>query len=173
MFSEEKTTVDKSLISLRNKILAISVIDEKLAVPDDLANDIITLWKDEGIQKTFALRDYFLLPDHCDYFMSRKEAIMDENYVPTFEDYLRMRQRTTGVILTKFEVETATGLSFVFEFTDVGGQRSERRKWMTLMKESIDCILFVVAISEYNQITKHYEWMKHLECLTTCQNTHF
>jgi hypothetical protein len=33
---------------------------------------------------------------------------------------------------------------------DVGGQRSERRKWIAAF-EGVLCVLFVVAISEYNQ----------------------
>jgi len=34
---------------------------------------------------------------------------------------------------------------------DVGGQRSERRKWIHCF-ECVTCIIFLVAISEYDQV---------------------
>ncbi len=43
------------------------------------------------------------------------------------------------------------GMSLAFRMIDVGGQRSERRKWIHCF-ENVDAILFVVAISEYNQV---------------------
>jgi hypothetical protein len=33
---------------------------------------------------------------------------------------------------------------------DVGGQRTERKKWIHLF-ENVTCVLFLVAISEYDQ----------------------
>lgn len=38
-----------------------------------------------------------------------------------------------------------------FKIIDVGGQRSERRKWIHCF-EDVNAVLFVVAISEYNQV---------------------
>lgn len=34
---------------------------------------------------------------------------------------------------------------------DVGGQRSERRKWLNCF-ENVNLILFVLAVSEYDQV---------------------
>ena len=34
---------------------------------------------------------------------------------------------------------------------DVGGQRSERKKWIHCF-DNVDCVLFVVAMSEYDQM---------------------
>ena len=34
---------------------------------------------------------------------------------------------------------------------DVGGQRSERKKWIHCF-DNVDCVLFVVAMSEYDQV---------------------
>ncbi len=36
---------------------------------------------------------------------------------------------------------------------DVGGQRSERKKWLHCF-ESVDAVLFVVAMSEYDQVLR-------------------
>ena len=40
---------------------------------------------------------------------------------------------------------------FVFRMVDVGGQRSERRKWIHCF-ENVTSIIFLVALSEYDQI---------------------
>ena len=37
-----------------------------------------------------------------------------------------------------------------FVFIDVGGQRSERKKWMKMLKDSINAVVYVVAISEFD-----------------------
>lgn len=34
---------------------------------------------------------------------------------------------------------------------DVGGQKSERKKWIHCF-DNVDCVLFVVAMSEYDQV---------------------
>ena len=34
---------------------------------------------------------------------------------------------------------------------DVGGQRSQRKKWIHCF-DDVDCVLFVVALSEYDQV---------------------
>ena len=40
---------------------------------------------------------------------------------------------------------------FTFRMVDVGGQRSERRKWIHCF-ENVTSVMFLVAISEYDQI---------------------
>jgi hypothetical protein len=41
--------------------------------------------------------------------------------------------------------------SSTYRVVDVGGQRSERKKWIQCF-EGVDTILFLVAISEYDQL---------------------
>ena len=40
---------------------------------------------------------------------------------------------------------------FLFRMVDVGGQRSERRKWIHCF-ENVTSIIFLVALSEYDQV---------------------
>jgi hypothetical protein len=42
-------------------------------------------------------------------------------------------------------------LTIIFRMVDVGGQRSERRKWIHCF-ENVTSIIFLVALSEYDQI---------------------
>ena len=41
--------------------------------------------------------------------------------------------------------------SLVFNMFDVGGQRSQRKKWIHCF-DDVDCVLFVSALSEYDQV---------------------
>lgn len=78
--------------------------------------------------------------------MGSIKRISAENYVPTENDIVRCRVRTTGIIETKLEIEGRT-----FSLVDVGGQRSERKKWMHCF-EDITAVLFCVGLSEYDQV---------------------
>ena len=40
---------------------------------------------------------------------------------------------------------------FIFSMVDVGGQRSERRKWIHCF-ENVTSIMLLVALSEYDQV---------------------
>jgi hypothetical protein len=74
--------------------------------------------------------------------------------LPTNEDVLKMRVRTTGVIEAPFQIKYQK-MNLAFKMIDVGGQRSERRKWIHCF-DSVTAVLFVVAISEYNQGTTRF-----------------
>eukprot|EP01126_Amoeba_proteus_P006462 TRINITY_DN1225_c0_g1_i2.p1 TRINITY_DN1225_c0_g1~~TRINITY_DN1225_c0_g1_i2.p1 ORF type:complete len:166 (+),score=28.02 TRINITY_DN1225_c0_g1_i2:690-1187(+) len=52
--------------------------------------------------------------------------------------------RTTGVVETKFCVKNTN-----FTMVDVGGQRSERRKWLHCF-ENVTAVIYLAALDEYN-----------------------
>lgn len=43
----------------------------------------------------------------------------------------------------------------IYRVFDVGGQRSERKKWIHCF-EGVQCLIFIVAISEYDQVSFFY-----------------
>jgi len=59
---------------------------------------------------------------------------------------LRARVATTGIVEHEFEIGKN-----IFKMFDVGGQRSERKKWIHCF-ENVTAVLFVSAISEYDQV---------------------
>jgi len=73
------------------------------------------------------------------------DRLSDPKYVPTVDDILRVRTKTTGVHEVCFSVA-----EFNFRMVDVGGQRSERRKWIHCF-QGVTAVIFFVAMSEYNQ----------------------
>ncbi|ETO17177.1 hypothetical protein RFI_20151 [Reticulomyxa filosa] len=112
----------------------------------DIVEDIHTLWNDKGIQKIFQNRYKFQFPDNAPYFFDRMDDIVKPDYIPTQQDLLRSRVRTTSIVETTFEVEGT-----LFRLLDVGGQRNERKKWIHCF-EDVTCIIFVAALSEYDQV---------------------
>eukprot|EP01128_Nolandella_sp_AFSM9_P002354 TRINITY_DN1271_c0_g1_i1.p1 TRINITY_DN1271_c0_g1~~TRINITY_DN1271_c0_g1_i1.p1 ORF type:complete len:356 (+),score=107.12 TRINITY_DN1271_c0_g1_i1:105-1172(+) len=107
---------------------------------------IRTLWKDPGIQRAYNKRNEFQLNDSTHYYMNALDRICEEGYEPNDQDVLRSRVQTTGIIETEFQVD---GHEFIL--VDVGGQRSERKKWMHCFEDVTAC-LFVVGISEFDQV---------------------
>lgn len=65
-------------------------------------------------------------------------------FTPDDQDVLRSRAKTTGIIEIEFDV---SGLHF--RMVDVGGQRSERKKWMHCFQD-VTSVIFCVALSEYD-----------------------
>ncbi|KAJ3639100.1 hypothetical protein Zmor_004260 [Zophobas morio] len=104
------------------------------------------LWKDAGIQECYDRRREYQLTDSAKYYLSDLERIRAPDYLPTEQDILRARAPTTGIIEYPFDLD-----SIIFRMVDVGGQRSERRKWIHCF-ENVTSIIFLVALSEYDQI---------------------
>ncbi|XP_039749604.1 G protein alpha q subunit isoform X5 [Pararge aegeria] len=79
-------------------------------------------------------------------YLSDLARIESADYLPTEQDILRARQPTTGILEYPFDLD-----GIIFRMVDVGGQRSERRKWIHCF-ENVTSIIFLVALSEYDQI---------------------
>lgn len=110
------------------------------------ADIISTLWADPGIQRAYENRSKFYLFDSAEYFLTRATQIAADDYKATYEDILRVRKRTTGVTTIQFKIN---GQDFIMY--DVGGQQSERKKWIHSF-ENVNALLYVCAISGYDQM---------------------
>ncbi|TNN30198.1 Guanine nucleotide-binding protein G(q) subunit alpha [Liparis tanakae] len=112
---------------------------------DPHAEAIGGLWSDPGIQECYGQRRKYQLSDSANYFLNDIVRISETRYLPTQQDVLRVRAPTTGILEYVFTLESVR-----FRMVDVGGQRSERRKWLHCF-EGVTSIMFLVAISEYDQ----------------------
>jgi len=72
-------------------------------------------------------------------------SIAAPDYVPTAQHIVNARIRTTFAVKEEYDIDGKR-----FEIYDVGGQRSERKKWLPLFGE-VTAIIFVAALSEYDQ----------------------
>ncbi|KLU90042.1 guanine nucleotide-binding protein alpha-2 subunit [Magnaporthiopsis poae ATCC 64411] len=127
------------------RLLEDREISPQDALPIEFLEPIKQLWVDQGVKKAIAKGNEFALHDNLDYFCEDLDRIWDKSYVPTDQDLLRSRLRTTGITETVFDLGQLT-----YRMFDVGGQRSERKKWIHCF-ENVNCLLFLVAISGYDQ----------------------
>ncbi|GKV00040.1 hypothetical protein SLEP1_g12800 [Rubroshorea leprosula] len=155
-FAQNETDSSKYALSSENKEIGekLSEIGGWLEYPHltkELAQDIETLWNDAAIQETYARGNELQVPDCALYFMENLERLSDGNYIPTKDDVLYARVRTTGVVEIQFSpVGESKKSGEVYRLFDVGGQRNERRKWIHLF-EGVTAVIFCVAISDYDQ----------------------
>lgn len=93
------------------------------------------------------------------------DRISEPDYIPDDQDVLRARVKTSGITETKFDIGQLT-----YRMLDVGGQRSERKKWIHCF-EDVTAIIFMVAISEYDQVLFEDETVNRMtESLTLFQS---
>jgi guanine nucleotide-binding protein G(i) subunit alpha len=117
--------------------------------PSQLAEAIHRLWQDRTVQDIVSSGDRICRqarPHHLSSFFVEALRIASDDYVPTETDILRCRQRSTGITETRFSVPPMS-----IHLFDVGGQRSERKKWIHCF-ESVTGIIFCAALSEYDQV---------------------
>ncbi|KAH9175722.1 G-protein alpha subunit [Lactarius sanguifluus] len=113
----------------------------------DIAQAIQDLWADEIISAlmTSHLTKFYLM-DSATYFFEEANRIAASNYLPSMEDVLRARVKTTSITETRIPMGQLS-----IHIVDVGGQRSQRNKWIHYF-ESVTSIIFVTSLSEYDQV---------------------
>jgi len=135
-------------IPLESKAVADRFVNEQGyftgSITPAIASDLKTLWADQGIQTAYSRQAEFQLNDSAKYYFEAVDRLASADYVPTEQDVLRSRAKTTGIIETEFTIEKTH-----FKMVDVGGQRSERKKWMHCFTD-VTAVIFCVALSEYD-----------------------
>jgi GTPase SAR1 family protein len=135
----------------QNVAFGDSLLSSEVILYNDFADkyhQLLNLWKDPKIQETANDPDAKLslvLLDSAHYWYKHIDRILSDDYKPTVKDIIKSRTKTTGIQDIVFEID-----GYKFKLTDVGGQRSERKKWISCF-QNLTAILFVVALSEYDQ----------------------
>ncbi|CAF4477553.1 unnamed protein product, partial [Didymodactylos carnosus] len=112
----------------------------------ELLDAMKKLWVDNGVQQCFGRSNEYQLNDSAKYFLDKLDEIGRTDYLPSTQDILRTRVKTTGIVEINFTFKDLN-----FRVFDVGGQRSERKKWIHCF-EDVTAIIFIVALSEYDQV---------------------
>lgn len=103
------------------------------------------MWADAGVQVAARRGNEYALHDNVHYFFNQLDRLFEREYLPSDQDILHCRLKTTGISETIFKLKDLT-----YRMFDVGGQRSERKKWIHCF-ENVTALLFMVAISGYDQ----------------------
>jgi len=115
------------------------------AFPTQYYDALKALWDDSGVQKAWDRGNEAAIPENLLYFFSDIDRLFEPSYVPTEQDIVHCRARTIGITETVFQLRDHEML-----MVDVGGQKSERRKWIHCFQD-VTSILFLVSLSGYDQ----------------------
>ncbi|CAK5080263.1 unnamed protein product [Meloidogyne enterolobii] len=141
-FRDESRRLDAKLV-----FETIAKGKEQEAFSDELAVAMKRLWEDPSLNKaTYSHALELNLQSSTMHFLDSIDRISNPTYRPSDHDILLTRIRTTGV-----NEQTFTINAMKFRVFDVGGQRSERKKWIHCF-ENVDSIIFVAAASEYDEV---------------------
>lgn len=132
--------------------------------PMEYLGPLRKLWEDPNVQKAWARGNEAALPDkyatrylplHSQsthqrlyslaYFFADLDRLFEPSYAPNEQDIVHARARTIGITETIFHLRDHEML-----MVDVGGQKSERRKWIHCFQD-VTSILFLVSLSGYDQ----------------------
>jgi len=117
-------------------LLGMNVLDEQWS--GETGQKLRTLWQDPAIQQAWQQTEGLSVV-HLDRYTA-------EGFVPTNDDMLRARQRTTGGVDTIFEIDKTE-----WKIIDCGGQKPERAKWQILLTDNpVKAVIFFLALNEYN-----------------------
>ncbi|GAA5991039.1 hypothetical protein JCM10908_006513 [Rhodotorula pacifica] len=111
--------------------------------PYTLRNWLKALWKDGGMRAVVAGGEEATIPES---FFENLDRLFRPTYTPSDQDILRCRQKTTGISETAFQQR-----GMQYRIFDVGGQRSERRKWVHCF-ENVTAIVFLASLAGYDQV---------------------
>eukprot|EP01083_Nonionella_stella_P066221 174185_1 len=164
-------------VKLQNAInTVVAHTDYEQPLNEALADAIQYIWKKHPlIQNVFNDLDilrHHTLDESTEHFWNDMDRIKNPKYIPSESDILNVRAKTTGVMEKEFTIQNAN-----FHIYDVGGQKSERKKWINCFNE-VQAVLFVVSLSSYNE-TMYENQMKNcmadaLELFEeTVNNKHF
>ncbi|KAJ5664224.1 hypothetical protein N7507_004955 [Penicillium longicatenatum] len=120
--------------------------DPNMPLDPKVGDAVAYLWNDPCTSTVLERQNEFYLMDSAPYFFDEAKRITSPDYIPNVSDVLRARTKTTGIYETRFTM----GQLSIHMF-DVGGQRSERKKWIHCF-ENVTSIIFCVALSEYDQM---------------------
>ncbi|XP_015920917.1 guanine nucleotide-binding protein subunit alpha homolog [Parasteatoda tepidariorum] len=112
----------------------------------DFAFSVQELWKDQAIKTAYNRRREFQLADNVRYYFENLSRLASPGYVPSNLDILHARAATKTVAEYLVTIN-----NIPFRFVDVGGQRSQRQKWVQCF-EDVTSIIFLVSSSEFDQV---------------------
>mmetsp|Transcript_6688 Transcript_6688/g.7285 ORF Transcript_6688/g.7285 Transcript_6688/m.7285 type:complete len:374 (-) Transcript_6688:59-1180(-) len=136
-------------IARKNKKAGRLICDSNLFAPGEvkpLLEACKQLWTDTGIRKAYSNNEKEVMIAHYKHWMDDviNPLMNDKDWVPSDDDIVYCRQRTTGIVETGFHHK-----KFDWLLVDVGGQKTERRKWIHCF-EGMNSVLYVAAADAWD-----------------------
>uniref|UniRef100_A0A0R3RZQ0 Guanine nucleotide-binding protein G(Q) subunit alpha n=1 Tax=Elaeophora elaphi TaxID=1147741 RepID=A0A0R3RZQ0_9BILA len=145
-------------------VITEAISAESVSITYVIATAIKNLWEDPAIQTIYEKRHDFYLHESAKQFrlffslslqfcfFDNIDRIAAPDYEPSEQDILLTRIKTTGIVEVHFVIKNVRfRFNIRFRVFDVGGQRSERKKWIHCF-EDVNAVIYVTAISEYDEV---------------------
>lgn len=118
------------------------------ALSPNLALSVQALWQDPNVQRCYMLSTGSTpgCVDGMRYLMTKLTSISSPTYSPTDLDILWCKTRTTGIVDVDITIDDVSFLLF-----DMGGQRTERKKWLHCI-DSATGVVFVASLGDFNRL---------------------
>jgi len=146
-FNDEETPLVEQILSSVN-------------LSPEIAQAITVIWNSEAVKKAYLQRHRIQLPggsSTTEYFLDNANRFAQEDFLPNVDDMLRVKSKTTGVIETTFQMNGTE-----FNMVDVGGQRSERKKWLACFND-VSAVIYLVALNEYDMLMEEDDQTNRME----------
>jgi len=136
------------------------VIMLAVTLNEPLAQHISVIWNSIAVQKAYQQHHRIQLPGGAsttDYYMEHVQRFAHEDFMPNISDMLRVKLKTIGIAETNFHVNGSE-----FLMVDVGGQRSERKKWLCCFND-VSAVIYLVALNEYDMLMEEDDKTNRME----------
>jgi GTPase SAR1 family protein len=132
-------------LSCKDDFILVRGLDDSDDITLATGDAIRRFWLDPVTQECWARRSEYQIIESVKYYFERIDIIKMPNYIPDKDDILHTRVRTSGIVTERYFIDASE-----YEMYDVGGQKNERKKWIHCF-ENVTAVIFVAAISEYDQ----------------------
>jgi guanine nucleotide-binding protein G(i) subunit alpha len=145
-YGKEMKCIDREAKTLGSVLMSVK---DTRVLDRTVADAIVGLWANPSFLEAWEKRSLYQVQDTWGEFateLTKDPEWGAPGWVPSVQDVMRGRIRTSGVVDEVYTIRNVT-----FRMFDVGGQRNERRKWIHCF-EDVTAVIFVAAISEYDQV---------------------
>jgi guanine nucleotide-binding protein subunit alpha len=123
---------------------------ETARILDACKSEIMTLWRHPWLPDLLKKRR-FQLEESSGFFMSQLDRIAQLGYIPDYNDILRARLRTMGIVEHIFRVQIPPHNRYLnWKLYDVGGSRGQRASWVPYFEDA-RAIIYLAPISSFDQ----------------------
>eukprot|EP01084_Bolivina_argentea_P084043 152106_1 len=140
----------KIIIEYGNKpyISAYNFASKKKKDYTEIGDAINTVWGNISYLRQIYAETNILYPENMEYFFDNIKTIMSMEYYPSYEDVLKVCEKTIGVHTYSYLVQNR---NYSIHIKDMSGERFDRHCWIYEFGQKWHGVIFVAALSDFNK----------------------
>jgi len=158
--------VSKLIDLLQNKLTANDILNnlKNEAYIGKIKKYLERIWILNGVQNMYENRrnEILNLSDSISYFMNDLDRVLNKDYIPTINDILLVRKRTSGINKIKIDLDidnlcidenllkNNNDIISTVTICDVGGAPMEQKKWRHHFV-GVTAIIYIVGLSSFDE----------------------